>query len=159
MDQLFFLPVIVFFIILFTSILLFIGVLLSELKIEYGRLFKVALLAEFVFVISVLTRLVMLIFFKEISTFEDLQFQPFSILEILNTEIIDKLFIYPLGLINLFELGYLLVLAWLMRSVLNSANEMHQITYIKSLKVVALSYGSGLLLWVIIVIFTTLNMS
>lgn len=79
--------------------------------------------------------------------------------ELLNTSSINPLFIYPLNLLNIFELGYFLVLAWLLVGVINEANEQRQVKFGQSLKLVTASYGSGLLLWVLVVMFITLNLS
>jgi hypothetical protein len=94
-----------------------------------------------------------------VNTLEDLQFQPLSTMELLNAKSIDPLFVYPLSLINVFELGYFLVLAWLLVNVINEANEERPVGFGKSLKLVTASYGSGLLLWVVFVMFITLNLS
>ncbi len=153
------LPVIILLRVFYTTIFLYIGVFFTELKIEFGKLFKVALLADFVFVLAALVKLVILIFFKEVSTLEDLQFTPLSVMELLDSNTVDVLFVYPLGLLNVFELGYFLVLAWLLITVLNEANEERPVKYGKSLQIVTVSYGSGLLLWVVLVMFLTLNMS
>lgn len=117
------------------------------------------MLADFIFVISSLFKLVVLIFFKQISTLEDLQFIPLSLMELLDSNTVDPLFVYPLSLINVFELGYFLVLAWLLITVINEANEERPVKYGKSLQIVTVSYGSGFLLWVVLVMFLTLNMS
>lgn len=152
-------PVIILLRVFYTTIFLYIGVFFTELKIEFGKIFKVALLADFVFVLAALAKLVILIFFKEISTLEDLQFSPLSVMELLDSKTVDTMFIYPLSLLNIFELGYFLILAWLLFAVLNEANEERPVKYGKSLQIVTVSYGSGLLLWVVLVMFLTLNMS
>lgn len=155
----FVLPIFVLLRVYFTSTILYIGIFFTELKAEFGKLFKIALLADFVYVLSGLAKLVILIFFKEVNTLEDLQFQPLSVMELLNAKSIDPLFVYPLSLINVFELGYFLVLACLLVSVINEANEERSVNYGKSLKLVTASYGSGLFLWVVFVMFITLNLS
>lgn len=152
-------PFVILLRIFYTSVFLYIGIFFTELKVEFGKLFKIALLADFVYVLSGLAKLVILIFFKEVNTLEDLQFQPLSVMELLNAKSIDPLFVYPLSLINVFELGYFLVLAWLLVSVINEANEERSVNYGKSLKLVTASYGSGLFLWVVFVMFITLNLS
>lgn len=155
----FVLPIFVLLRVYFTSTILYIGIFFTELKVEFGKLFKIALLSDFVYVLSAFTKLVILIFFKEVNTLEDLQFQPLSVMELLLTKSIDPLFVYPLSLINVFELGYFLVLAWLLVSVINEANEERPVGFGKSLKLVTASYGSGMLLWVVFVMFITLNLS
>jgi len=153
------LPVIILIRIFYTSIFLFIGIFFTELKVEFSKLFKIALLADFVYVLAGLTKLIILIFFKEVETLQDLQFQPLSAMELFNAKSIDPLFVYPLSLLNVFELGYFLVLAWLLVGVINEANDERTLRFGQSLKLVTASYGSGLLLWVLVVMFITLNLS
>jgi hypothetical protein len=143
----------------YTSVFLYIGIFFTELKVDFGKLFKIALLADFVYVLSAFAKLVILIFFKEVNTLEDLQFQPLSVMELLHVKSIDPLFVYPLSLLNLFELAYFLALAMLLVNVINQANEERTLHFSKSLKLVTASYGSGLLLWVVFVMFITLNLS
>jgi len=153
------LPVIILLRVFYTTIFLYIGVFFTELKIEFGKLFKIALLADFVFVLAALAKLIILIFFKEVSTLEDLQFQPLSVMELLDSRTVDLLFVYPLNLLNIFELGYFIVLGWLLVPALNEANWEQPVKFGRSLQIAVASYGSGLLLWVLLVMFLTLNMS
>lgn len=138
---------------------LFIGIYFVEIQINSSKLFRVALLGNFVFIFSGITKLVMLIFFKEISTIHDLQFTPFSLLSILGEKAINPLFEYPMNLLNIFELVYFFVLAWLLRDLLNEDSEDRSYKYGGALKLVAGSYGSGLLLWVVLNMFLTINAS
>lgn len=154
-----FVPFIILIRVFFTTIFLYIGIFFTNLKINFSKIFKIALLADFVFILSGLAKLVILIFFKEVSTLEDLQFTPLSIMELLDYDAVDPLFIYPLSLLNIFELLYFLVLAWLLIGIINEANEERPVNFGKSLQLVTASYGSGLLLWVLVVMFITLNIS
>lgn len=152
-------PLVILLRVFYTGIFLYIGVYFTELKTEFGKLFKIALLADFVYVLAGLVKLVILIFFREVNTLQDLQFQPLSLMELFNTKSIDPLFVYPLSLLNVFELGYFLVLAWLLVGVINEANEERPVKFGQSFRLVTASYGSGLLLWVLVVMFITLNLS
>ncbi|MCG6187377.1 hypothetical protein [Maribellus maritimus] len=80
-------------------------------------------------------------------------------MELLNKNTVDPLFLYPLSLINIFELGYFLILAWLLVGVINETNGERPVKFGKSLQLVTTSYGSGLLLWVVLVMFITLNLN
>ncbi|WP_321997815.1 hypothetical protein [Draconibacterium orientale] len=153
------LPIIIFLRTFYTSIFLYIGISLTQLEINFSKLFKIALLADFVFVISTIAKLIILIFFKDVYTLNDLQFIPLSILEILDNNRIDQVFIYPLSMLNVFEVSYFFVLAWLLHTILKEENEKLSIKFGQSLKLVAASYGSGLLLWVLVVMFITLNLT
>jgi hypothetical protein len=58
--------------------------------------------------------------------------------------------IYPLQLLNVFEMVYWGLLAYWLKRLLN-------ITLTKSMEMVIASYGTGLLLWVVFVTFLSLN--
>lgn len=145
-------PIIVLIRVSFTSICLYIGCFLSNRPVRFRKLFKVALVADFAFVLTGIAKLAILIFFKDVSKLEDLQFQPLSFLELFPQGSVDKLFIYPFSLLNVFELLYWLVLAWLLSGLLEKP-------FNNSLKRVASSYGTGLLLWVLFVMFLTVNLT
>ena len=146
-----FIPIVILIRVSFTAICLYIGLFLDNIKVRFKDLFKIALLADFVFVLAGLAKLVILIFFKEVSTLDDLQFQPLSLIEVFDRKSVDALMIYPLSLINVFELLYWLVLAWLLTGVTEKSVG-------NSLKTVASSYGTGLFLWLLFVIFLTVNL-
>ena len=145
-------PMVVLIRIGFTSICLYTGYFLVNIKVRFRDLFKVALLADFIFILAGLTKLVILIFFKEVNTLEDLQFQPLSLLELFDRKTVDVIFIYPSSMISVFELLYWLVLTWLLTGI-------NELQFGSSLKTVASSYGSGLLLWVLFVMFLTVNLN
>ncbi|MEI6277184.1 MAG: hypothetical protein WCP08_14390 [Prolixibacteraceae bacterium] len=136
----------------FTATCLYIGCFLANSQAHFRELFKVALLADFVFVLSGITKLVILIFFKDVGTLVDLQFQPLSFLELFPQGSMDKLFIYPFSLLSVFELLYWLVLAWLLSGLLEKPFDY-------SLTRVATSYGTGLFLWILFVMFLTVNLT
>jgi len=147
-----FIPLMVLIRVGFTATCLYTGLFLVNLKARFRDLFKVALLADFVFVLAGLVKLVILIFFKEVNTLDDLQFQPLSLMELFDKKEVDALFIYPLSLINIFEALYWLALAWLLSKVVEKP-------FGSTFKTVASSYGTGLLLWVLFIMFLTVNLS
>ena len=73
-----FLPLLLLFRVFLTSSCLCIGIYFADLKLSFSKLFKIALLTDFIYVLSGFVKLVILIFFKPISTLYDLQFTPFS---------------------------------------------------------------------------------
>ena len=147
-----FIPIVVSIRVSFTTICLYTGLFVADLKVRFRDLFKVAILADFVFVLAGLVKLVILIFFKEVNTLDDLQFQPLSLMELFDKDSVDALLVYPLSLINVFELLYWLALAWLLTGVVEKPLG-------SSLKTVASSYGTGLALWVLFVMFLTVNLT
>ncbi len=147
-----FIPIVVLIRVGFTATCLYSGLFIANLKVRFRNLFKVALLADFVFVLAGLIKLVALIFFKEVNTLDDLQFQPLSLMQLFDKDSVDVLLVYPLSLFNVFEMLYWLALAWLLTGVVEKPMG-------STLKTVASSYGSGLLLWVLFVMFLTVNLS
>ena len=147
-----FIPIIVLIRVSFTAICLYIGCFLTNSQIRFRELFKVALLADFVFVLAGIAKLVILIFFRDVGKLEDLQFQPLSFLELFPRNSVDKLFVYPFSLLSIFELLYWLALAWLLSGLLEKPFD-------NALVRVASSYGTGLLLWVLFVMFLTVNLT
>lgn len=135
----------------FTTLCVYIGSFLGNLNIRFKDLFKVALLADFVFVLAGITKLGFL-FFRPINKLEDMQFQPLSLIELFDKGVVKTFLIYPYSLISVFELLYWLALAWLLSSVIERP-------FFVSLKLVARSYGLGLLLWVLFVVFITESLS
>ncbi len=147
-----FIPIVVLIRVSFTAICLYTGLFVANLKVQFRDLFKVALLADFVFVLAGMVKLGVLIFFKEVNTLEDLQFQPLSLMQLFDKGSVDSLLVYPLSLLNVFEVLYWLALAWLLTGVVEKPMG-------STLKTVATSYGSGLLLWVLFVMFLTVNLT
>jgi len=92
-------------------------------------------------------------FFQTDYNLEDLQyFYPLSALNIVGYEGLQPWFIYPVQVFNLFELAYWVILAYLIDKELNENT-------VKGMSIVASSYGVSLLIWVVGVMFFTLNMS
>ncbi len=145
-------PIMVLIRVGFTTSCLYIGCFFTEIRIHFSKLFRIALLADFVFVLAGIIKLVILIFFINVNTLSDLQFQPLSLMQLFDRSSVEPYFIYPLSLISLFEVLYWLVLARLLSEIIEQPFD-------KSFKTVAFSYGSGLLLWVLFAMFLTINLT
>ncbi len=146
------LPLILLLKISLISITLYAGAFLFDKKIAYKRLFLIVTKAEYIFLIVALIKLVWFVVQQEY-TLEDVQyFYPLSALNIVGYEGLSTWFIYPFQTLNLFELAYWIILAWLIGKEI-------KITIDKALGLVASSYGSGLLIWIVAVMFFTLNAS
>ena len=116
-------------------------------------MFNLVVMAEFVFLLVVIFKITWFYFFQQEYTLEDLQyFYPFSALNLVGYKGLQPWFIYPLQILNLIEVVYWLVLAYLLSREL-------QISAKKGISIVASSYGVSLLIWVVGVMFFTLNMS
>lgn len=145
--------------ILITSIL-YTGVFFfSRTPITYKKILNCFLKAEFVFLLVPISRVIWFYFFQTNYTLEDLQyFYPLSALNIVGYQGLDAWFIYPLQVLNLFELAYWLLLAYFIGKLAFTEKDKGKPMDL-GFKIVASSYGSALLLWVVVVMFFTLNYS
>ncbi|WP_299363044.1 hypothetical protein [Winogradskyella sp.] len=146
-------PLLLLLKIVIISAIIDLGCFLFNLKLKYRKIFGMVTKAEFVFLLVIVCKTLWFYFFKDNYTLEDLQyFYPLSALSMVGYEGIDAWWIYPLQTFNLFELAYWLILGYLLGKALNKTTD-------KGLSIVASSYGVGLLIWVVGVMFFTLNMS
>jgi hypothetical protein len=136
-----------------TSILYIGTFFYSKTEVTFKNIFNSAIKCEFVFLIIPILKIIWFYFFQTNYTLEDIQyFFPLSALNITGYQGVDPWLIYPLQVLNLFEVAYIIYLSY-------------QIGYLTKtnadtgLKIVAYSYVPALLLWVTVVMFFTLNYS
>lgn len=124
-----------------------------ENKIKFKQLFRVVLLGEFTLVLVGLFKFSYFYFIKTEFTLQDIQqFYPLSFINFLDIEKLEPWLVYPLQTINLFEISYFFVLVYGVHKLLKN-------NYWKSFEIIAVSYGTGLAIWIGLVMFLTLNMS
>ncbi len=135
------------------ALLLDLGAFFFNQEIKYKKLFNIVVKAEFVFLLVIVFKTIWLYFFKTNYSLEDLQyFYPLSMLSVIGYEGLESWYIYPFQTVNVFELAYWFILAYLLGKALKVSTE-------KGFTLVASSYGVGLLIWIVGVMFFTLNMS
>jgi hypothetical protein len=135
------------------TICIFTGAFFINLRLELGKIFKAVLLAETVFFIPALIKIAWFTFYYMNYTLDDVQyFQPLSLLSFFNANELDTWWVYPLKILNVFEVVYWIVLAFLLA-------ELSTERFNRMLGMVLGSYGTGLLMWVIFVTFITLSLS
>ncbi|MBT0812337.1 sulfate ABC transporter permease [Litoribacter ruber] len=123
-----------------TAFLLWIGTFLFGFKVKYGEIWKFVLVAEMVFILPDLIRLLYFAAIPPDNYWEIRNFHPFSIFSFLSTDNVPSRFHYPLQAINLFEVSY-----WFLLAI-----GIHTLTgknYKTCLGLVLSSYLVGLLLW------------
>lgn len=133
-----------------------------KIKVTFKQLFNEVVKAEFIFLGVSVLKIVWFYFFQTSYTLEDLQyFYPLSALNIVGYQGLEPWFIYPLQTLNLFELMYWLLLAYYIGKMASPTKNKEKNKYPIDfgLKIVASSYGVALLLWVVVVMFFTLNYS
>lgn len=138
---------------LLVVICFFTGSLVLGIEVKTKTFFKIVLIGEFVFLLPIIVKLFWFSIFKTDYNLEDLQyFSPFSALSLFNPKEVEPWLIYPFQLLNVFELLYWFILAYLLKDVINK-------TFSQSLGFVASTYGVGLFIWIVFVTFLTVSLS
>lgn len=131
--------------------IIYIGLFFSNKDLKFNIILDFVLKAEFIFLLVPIFKMIWFYFIQSHYTLDDLQnFYPLSALNITGYKGLDVWFIYPLQILNLFELLYIIYLGFEIGK-LTQTNTDH------GLKIVAFSYVPSLLLWVVMVMFFTLN--
>lgn len=121
--------------------------------IKYKTIYSIVIKAEFIFLSVPLSKIIWFLVFQTSYTLEDIQnFYPFSVINYMGYEGLDPWWVYPFQALNLFEILYWLFLAYFLSKELKISTE-------SGLSIIASSYGISLLIWIVSVMFFTLNMS
>ena len=136
---------------LLISICLGTGAILLDYKVRFGALFGMVVKALAIFAVGrVLFMLVAL--FTEVRNLDDLlQADVFSLLGWIGKDGIPDWLLYPLSVVNVFEVLFWLLLAGGMGYLL-------QRRWLRMIGFVAATYGIGLLLWMLFIVFLQLNL-
>lgn len=125
----------------------------GKIKVTFLQIWDAVLKSEFVFILVSVLKIIWFYFFQTNYTLEDIQyFYPLSALNITGYQDLDPWLIYPLQVLNLFELAYIIYLSY-------QIGQLTQTNTDNGLKIVAYSYVPALFLWVTVVMFFTLNYS
>ncbi|TDO96097.1 hypothetical protein [Flavobacterium sp. 245] len=148
-----FIPV---FLLIKTSIIatiLYIGLFFSQKDLKFRNLWDIVLKAEFIFLLVPVFKIIWFTFFQTNYTLEYVQyFYPLSALNIVGYKELETWFIYPFQTLNLFELAYIVYLGYQVGQLTSTNAD-------RGLKMVGYSYVPSLLLWVVTIMFFTLNYS
>lgn len=129
------------------------GLYFQENRFRFKEAFGLAIWAEGVFILVAVIKLLWFVFIQTNYTLQDLQFFfPLSTLNFFDVKHLESYLVYPLQVLNLFELVNWFVLAYGIKKMLGSSLE-------RGMTVVASSYGVGLVIWVVFVVFLTINLS
>jgi hypothetical protein len=137
----------------FTALCIDIGLLFTKRSepVSFKKLFKVALVGELAFVSAIFIKSAWIYFLIEPGTLTDVQhFYPLSLGFLLDG--MPQWLTYPLLTINLFELAYVLLLAAGLNIYMGKG-------YRKAFTITLFSYLTGLLLWSVLVMFFSINLS
>ena len=109
--------------------------------------------AELLFLLPVLIKILWFLFVQTDYDLNDLtQFYPLSVLNFFDADAIPRYWLYPLQVLNLFEVAYCFLLAYGVADVTG-------FSFKRSFGLVMSSYGVGLVLWVVLVMFLSITYS
>lgn len=123
------------------ALCLYIGTLLQEYKVSFNKIFKITIICESVFLLSTFINFVA--FFTKTNLPSGIS-DSLSLLRMFNGVTSYSWLIYPFKTINIFEVLYILSLAFFMRYLTNK-------NFGKMIIFVLMYYGIGLLLWLLMV--------
>lgn len=134
------------------ALCLSIGLFLFINDFLFKKMFTVAVFAEFVFIVPAIIKLLWFLFVQTDYTLRDLQlFYPLSAISLFDNTALEPWLMYPLQVLNVFEIVYWVILAW------GISREFPDFNLSRSMNLVATSYGSGLLIWIAVVMFASLT--
>ncbi len=129
------------------------GLFFSNIKHDIRKLLGIVTVSEIILILPPLIKLCWFAFFHQDYTLREVQFFfPLSILNFFDPAGLDNLLVYPLQLLNAFEAVYVLLIALGVYACGYVANIQ------RSLKINAISYGVGLLAWVLVIAFISVSM-
>ncbi|NIG54892.1 hypothetical protein [Chitinophaga sp. Cy-1792] len=148
--SLLFLPLVIISRVLYTAVCLSIGGILKSDEAAFMKYFNISLKAEAVFALMLLTKLFIFGCIRMPADLIELNIIPFSLYDLLKQHHLEKWQLYPLQTINIWEVFYALLLAKLL-SYNNSK------PFLSNLLFVCCTYGVGLLIWLLIIVFFTVS--
>lgn len=144
-------PIIFLLDILIVSSVLYTGFYLSRIDIKFLSIFNITLISQLVFIVPEVIKFFWFIF-NPVS-FENLRnFQPLSLFSLFDAESLQEWLFYPFKVLNVFEVVYWILLAFLLAKYLKSSID-------AMLKIVLGYYVSFLFCWVVFVMFISLGNS
>ncbi|MFV0305577.1 MAG: hypothetical protein ACK5IC_08885 [Moheibacter sp.] len=118
---------------------------------KFSQYWSITLFAEWAMLILVALKFIWFAFFQTDYDLTDLQtFNPLSLNDVIDISELDYWVAYPLNLISFWELLY-----WIFLVV--GIKEFFKFSYWKSFLIVLSSYGIGLIIWVVFVMYLILN--
>jgi hypothetical protein len=148
-----FIPIFYLIKILAITLCIYSGVLILNLSnLTFSKIFSAIVIADMLFLIPGVIKIFWFSFQPDY-TLEDLQyFMPGSLLNFFNPKEIEPWLVYPLQSINIWEVAFWFAMAYELK-------EYFENDFASSFGTVMSSYGSGLVIWIVFVVFLTLNFS
>jgi hypothetical protein len=137
------------------SIVIYIGIVFIDIreKISLGTVFKVVIASEVIFICAGFSKFLWFYLFAGNYDLNDLGFfYPLSLINFFKTGDVNKIWIFPLQTVNLFQIVYIISISFGLHKVC-------QIRKAESEKIVLISYLPAMVLWVALIMFISIETS
>lgn len=134
------------------SLLIYTTFYLNLIEVSYQSVFKIVCLAEMVFLIPAMIKVIWFIIYPPTALEQWAGFYPLSLHSVLSGTSISAVIAYPLQLLNAFELAYILTLTYLLQKLLS-----YNFDYL--MKMVLISYLPALFVWTLITTYYTVMLN
>jgi hypothetical protein len=129
------------------------GSILYNYRFNFKDYFRITLVGEYIFLLPMLIKIIWFMFIQVDFDYYDLKnFITFSTYDLFPNNSLEFWFAYPLKLMNVFEIIYMIILTRQIASYLN-------LTFARSLMFMLSTYFVGLLLWILLISFVVLSIS
>ncbi len=147
------LPIVILVKVLFTTCCISTGAILTGNEFSFNKTFHLATYSELIFLFSQVLFSITLFVNRDSLTLDNAaNYFPGSMLSFLGAENVVPWLHYPLQTLNIFEVAYVLLISWLL-------SKQWKPDFVESLNIVIPSYGIGLILWMALVVFLTLQIT
>jgi hypothetical protein len=136
----------------FTTLCVTIGAFYFTDTTSFSSNWNICLKVQYIYLLMIVVTFGDLMLLKEVNTVNDLSFIPFSFTQLLRSDHLPGWAKYPLQTVNVWELLYCLAGSYLFKLH-------YQVSYKRALTLFSVSYLIGLFLWVIVVVFLTVQFS
>lgn len=136
--------------IFFSLIVIYAGILYFGLKeLSFIKLARIFLISYYLFVIENIVEFLYLLINRErVTLYQVREFSTFSLKQLLPNA--SQIYDYPLRVLNLWELGFVIILIFGVKSLARNLN------YSQIIKVISCSYGLGVFIWLLAAVYVKL---
>lgn len=145
-------PLVLFLKVLYNSFWLTSASIFNDSKVKFLDNYNICLKAEYVFIIMGIFKFLWLVLFKEVNTLTDLSFMPGSLSNLFKTNEVPVWLNYPLQVVNIWEVLFCIIGTSMCSIQFN-------ISTAKAAKLFCIPYLMGLFIWLMVVVFLSLQFS
>ena len=148
-------PVLLFLKTTFISLIIYTGIFLYNLnsQVNFGTVFRIVLCSEIILSVASLIKFLWMYFFGGNLDLNDLVFfYPLSLINFFTKEEVSRIWIYPLQIINVFQILYILLLSFGLKRICMLDDS-------DSDRIVLSTYLPALTIWIAVIIFISIDLA